>query len=236
MSNGFWISSAKSHPGSVRHVNEDAFLNEPNAGLWCVADGMGGHAKGDVASALIVEKLAALLTASSVLSLESINQAIQAANTEIISLSKQLRTKIGSTVAVLYIQEDVANVLWAGDSRVYHFTDNKLIRVTNDHNQAEELIMHGLLKPDQAHRHPGANLITRAVGTRNSVCLDHKTLHWKPSDKFIVCTDGLYGAIGDAHIEAQLLSAESADLSELLVDSALESRARDNVTVIAVQR
>lgn len=234
MNNDCWKSTAKSHPGSVRTVNEDAFLNEPGAGLWCVADGMGGHAKGDVASALIVEKLSALMAAPAEISLDLIKQAIEDANAEILDLSTQLGQKIGSTIAVLFIAEDMAHVLWAGDSRVYHFSDNKLTCITKDHTQAEELVIHGFLTPDQAQNHPGANLITRSVGTNRTLNLEHKTLDWKGTDKFIICTDGLYGAIDHAKIEAHLADSTSANLSELLVDCALDGWARDNVTVITV--
>lgn len=234
MSHGAWTSTAKSHPGSIRAINEDAFLNEPRAGLWCVADGMGGHLKGDVASALIIQKLAALTVTPAELSSGAIEQALQEVNAEILALSQQVGEKIGSTVAVLLIQGDVASVLWAGDSRIYHLADNQLVQVTHDHNQAEELVKHGLLARHQAKRHPGSNLLTRAIGISHSVSLEHKRVCCKATDKFIICSDGLNGAIEDTRIEAELVKTAFTDISERLVNCALERRARDNVTVITV--
>lgn len=235
MSRLTWTSMAKSHSGYVRAENEDALLNAPNVGLWCVADGMGGHHKGDVASALIVESLASLTTQTDTVSAETITQAIQSANTKILDLANKFGEKVGSTVAALFIEDNTANVLWAGDSRVYHFSENTLTRITQDHNQAEELVMLGFLAPEQAESHPGSRLLTRAVGTRDMLCLDHKSLPCKASDIFIVCTDGLNGAMDDKTIEALLQTAGETDLSNLLINKALANQARDNVTVVAVQ-
>lgn len=229
-----WMSSAKSHAGSVRPLNEDAFLNKPDAGLWCVADGMGGHLKGEIASSLIVEKLSELLDKSEALSTDAITSAINDANREIFAISQQLGEKVGSTVAVLFLQNHIAHALWAGDSRIYHLSDNKLVRVTEDHNQAAELVKYGFLAPERMQRHPGSSLLTRAVGTNPSLKLDYKTLAWKASDKFILCSDGLNDVMDVASIEAQLPKTESVNLSEWLIDSALDNWAIDNITAVAV--
>lgn len=229
-----WNSTAKSHPGSVRPENEDAFLNEPGKALWCVADGMGGHDKGDVASQLIVDKLSMLVSSSVSLSIESITQCVEDANSEILSLSQRLGGKVGSTVVILWIYEHTAHVLWAGDSRVYRFSNNKLSRVTADHNQAEELLFHGLISPEKARTHPGTRLITRAVGISSSFTLEHTSFEWKPSDRFILCSDGLNGALEDHVIESLLSKYESLEVCESLLNCALDSWARDNVTVIAI--
>jgi protein phosphatase len=234
MNRGSWKSTAKSHKGSVRPLNEDAFLNQPDAALWCVADGMGGHSKGDVASGIIVQKLSELIANSDELSTDSIQTAIEAANTEIVSLSRQLKETIGSTVAVLFVADDIAHIFWAGDSRIYHFTDNKLVQVTQDHNQAGELVKYGMLTPERAKRHPGANLLTRAVGINSSLRLDHKSLAWKESDKFILCTDGLNSVMENVAINAHFIVTESKDWSESLINQALDNWALDNITAVTV--
>ncbi|GEA12552.1 protein phosphatase 2C domain-containing protein [Alteromonas sp. KUL49] len=229
-----WTSTAASHRGSIRAVNEDAFLSEPNARLWCVADGMGGHSKGDVASALIVEKLASIIHNQRSLSVASITSAIQEANTEVIELSKQLKEKVGSTVVVLFIEDDCAHILWAGDSRVYRYSNGALECLTRDHNQAEELVAHGLLARSKANSHPGSRLITRAVGTNASLQLEHITVDWHNTDQFILTSDGLNDVMEDPSIVFELANTASDTISDRLIENALNRWALDNISVINV--
>ncbi len=229
-----WISTANSHRGSIRAVNEDAFLSESSAKLWCVADGMGGHSKGDVASTLIVNKLAAIAQNPSTLSVPSIIVAIQQANTEIIELSKQLGEKVGSTVAVMYIEDDEVNILWAGDSRVYRCADSVLECLTRDHNQAEELVAHGLLSREKANSHPGSRLITRAVGTSSSLQLEHIKVKWHESDHFVLTSDGLNNVMEDPATVSELSGSACKNISDTLIENALKRWALDNITVINV--
>lgn len=236
MNCGSWKSTAKSHSGSVRPSNEDAFLNEPGVGLWCVADGMGGHEKGEVASALIIRKLSESIANSEGLSVAHIKNAVNDANSEIIGLSRKLGSKIGSTVAILFMQHDVAHILWAGDSRVYQFSEDRLIRVTEDHNQAQELVKYGFLSPEKVEGHPGSKLLTRTVGTNQRLRLEHKILNVKSTDKFILCSDGMNAVMEGDVAASKLQSAEPGDVGEELIHIALDNWALDNITAIVVYK
>lgn len=240
-----WTSSAKSHAGSVRPLNEDAYLNEPYAGLWCVADGMGGHLKGEIASSLIVEKLYKLLAEPDIssanidsadkVSVDAIRGSIDEANVELANLAKQLGEKVGTTAAVLFIEENTAHVLWVGDSRIYHLSDNQLVQLTEDHNQAAELLKYGFITEAQARRHPGSSLLTRAVGTSSSVQMEYKSIPWKANDKFVLCSDGLNAVMEDDSVIKQLLQPDPVDLSQWLINTALERWALDNITAVVVE-
>lgn len=234
-----WKSTVRSHAGSVRALNEDAFLNAPDAGLWCVADGMGGHLKGEVASGLIIDKLSELVANSGEsstipITIEDISRVIDDANNELLVLSKQFGEKIGSTVSVLFIEGDIAHIIWAGDSRIYHFSDEQLEQVTDDHNQAGELVKLGFISREKARRHPGTSLLTRAVGMNAKLYLEHREVDWKPNDQFILCSDGLNEVMENSSIEAQLNAPHPKDLSDWLVNAALDRWALDNVTAVVV--
>ena len=152
-----WRSMFVSHRGAVRTTNEDSFLEAPDLGLWVIADGMGGHEAGQVASATIVHALEAMPKLSSGEDTEAcVRERIAAANDRLLALSEEIfggRT-IGSTVALLILRPDGATCLWAGDSRIYRLRQGRLQRLTRDHSRTEELIAQGVIAPTQAEGHP----------------------------------------------------------------------------------
>ena len=222
-----------SHRGSVRSLNEDAYLEAPDLGLWAVADGMGGHEAGNLASRLVIDALDAVQPATAPADMIAQVQAqMAAANRRIRMLSEQrLQGRLtGSTVAVLILSGQTAVCLWAGDSRVYRYRDGALIRLTRDHSRTEEMIALGLLTTDEEADPRYANIITRAVGTQDVFELETRVEPLAAADVFLLCTDGLSKAVSDADI-ATMIGAGWNTAARGLVDLALSRAARDNVTV-----
>lgn len=227
---------AVTHPGKVRPRNEDALLARADIGLWAVADGMGGHDAGDVASQLIVKALDGIAKATTAVELlEATESRIFEANREIIALSRQNGGGIiGSTVAILLISEDHYACLWAGDSRLYLVNQGVARQVSRDHTEVEEMIASGALSPDEARKWP-QNVITRAIGVHENLELDIITGAFEESAVFILCSDGLTKHVSDEEIcrHASVENAQSA--CDALVDLALERGGYDNISVIIVR-
>lgn len=230
-----WKSVGKTDIGTVRKVNEDGFLDSSHQGMWCVADGMGGHAKGDVASKMIVDSLQDIANTNSYpLSTQNVMHVLQGVNKRLVSMANEDQTVIGSTVVVLVFDHQFSHCIWAGDSRIYRVRNNKLTRLTQDHSQVEELVQKGLLAPEEAERHPNANVITRAVGASDKLELDLVSDVRLDGDKYLLCSDGLNKVMDDLEIEQLLLNTPLDAIAPLLINTSLERKARDNVTVIVV--
>ena len=230
-----WKSVAKTDIGTIRKVNEDGFLDTPNLGMWCVADGMGGHAKGDVASQLIIDSLQDFASNNNYpLGTPQIKHVLQQVNSRLVAMASEKQAVIGSTVVVLVFDQQYAHCIWAGDSRIYRVRNNKLTRLTQDHSQVEEMVQQGLLTPEEAENHPNANVITRAVGASEELDLDLVSDVRLDGDKYILCSDGLNKVIDDTEIEQMLLNTPLDSIAHLLIQTSLERNARDNVTVVIV--
>lgn len=232
-----WSSSSRSDVGMVRDVNEDACLERPDLGLWAVADGMGGHSAGDVASRMIVETLDAIPPAPR---LSAMVEAVERGLLEVNSRLKEIAARqdthtIGSTVAAMLASGRHCVCLWAGDSRIYRFRDRTLEKLTQDHALVEELVEKGVLSREEAAHHPQGNLVTRAVGASQELYLDMEMCELNDDDVFILCSDGLDKEVEDAEIAEVIARENGADLSEVLVDLALSRGGHDNVTVVAVR-
>jgi len=236
MNNPVWNSAAQTDIGTVRKVNEDDYYDCSQAKLWCVADGMGGHARGDVASQMITKMLCELVTEQNhVVSAHDVMTCIKESNRHLIALSDQHQSIVGSTVVALLIDEQQAHFIWAGDSRIYRLRDNRIKRITRDHSQVEDMIDAGLIQPEDAEHHPKANVITRAVGASIELDLDIKSLDVRPDDQYFLCSDGLNKVMSDGEIEQALLTMPSDTIAQRLIKIALDRKARDNVTVIVVR-
>jgi protein phosphatase len=230
-----WKSVSKTDIGTIRKVNEDAYLDSSHVGMWCVADGMGGHAKGDVASQLIVDSLRSIANTNNYpLAIEQIEHELQQVNSRLVYMASEKKAVIGSTVVVLIFDQQFAHCIWAGDSRIYRIRNNKLKRLTQDHSQVEEMVQEGLLTPEEAEHHPNANVITRAVGASEELDLDVVSDIRLDGDKYFLCSDGLNKVIGDVEIEQLLLNTPLNDIASLLIKTSLERKAKDNVTVVIV--
>lgn len=232
-----WRSSARTDPGRVRAVNEDAFLERPDIGLWVVADGMGGHEAGDVASHMLVDQLARLGPQARMSGfVDAVEGQVLDVNSRLFGMGhrKSAKRTIGSTVVALLACGSHSLSVWAGDSRVYVYRAGHLQAVTRDHSQVEELIEQGLILRVDAERHPEANVITRAVGATDSLCLDLELRDLQEQDRYLLCSDGLYKEVSEPEIAELLGTGTCAEASLALVNLTLERGAHDNVTVVVV--
>ncbi len=233
-----WVSEGATDVGTVRPLNEDSFLCQPDIGLWTVADGMGGHDGGSVASQMIVEHLSYLSTKTNLETfVNDIENTVTAANNRLLDYSReQLNGRIiGSTFVSLLIKGNVGVCLWAGDSRLYRFRHNKLSQLSRDHSHVAELVSEGLLSEEAAKNHPEANVITRAVGTSERIDIDIDVFDVSVGDLFLLCSDGLYNAVEDDDI-IQCLRESALDTSvNKLIQTALNNQASDNVSVVLVK-
>lgn len=234
-----WSSAGRSHVGMVRAINEDACLAMPELGLWTVADGMGGHEAGDVASHMIIESLQQMTPPLDWQDfLDSTRERLREVNRRLREESAQRyqHRTIGSTVVVLLAYESQSACLWVGDSRIYRLRDGQLQQLTRDHSHVQELVDQGLIAPEDAHRHPLANVITRAVGSAEELQIDEVIHPLQAGDLFLLCSDGLNKTVSDEEI-AGLLAHSDHNCQEAVkafIHLALMRDASDNVTTVVV--
>jgi serine/threonine protein phosphatase PrpC len=227
-----WAAAGASHVGRVRTVNEDAWLARPELALLAVADGMGGHARGDLASRTVVEELALVPPAASLGELEAAARAaLERAQARIRGLARAEAQTVGTTVAVLLARGRSAVLLWAGDSRVYGLRGGRLEPLTRDHSLVQELVERGELTAEAARRHPWRNRITRAVGTAQGLELERRAVELAPGERVLLCSDGLTCHLEDAEI-GPALARYGLGAPAALVEATLVRGARDNVTVV----
>ncbi|MBU6227914.1 MAG: Stp1/IreP family PP2C-type Ser/Thr phosphatase [Acidobacteria bacterium] len=225
---------ALTHPGQVRTNNEDAFLVEDR--LFVVADGMGGHSAGEVASGLAVASLRD--GATGIVDEASMKSAMQMANgvihTE--SMMNHLRHGMGTTIAALLVNDnDTVVVAHVGDARIYRWHEGNLSRVTKDHSYVQELVDEGVITLEEARVHPRRNIVTRALGIDAEVEVSTSTLPISIGSRYILCSDGLVDEVTDSEIAAILGRHESASAAaEALISAANSAGGRDNITVIVV--
>jgi serine/threonine protein phosphatase Stp1 len=230
-----FLSWATTHVGTVRSHNEDALVNRPDLGMWVVADGAGGHARGDVASRMIVEALETIppdLPAGAMLS--EIRQRVNDTHAALRAQQNgDPRQMSASTIVVLVARGNHFACLWAGDSRAYLLRGGEFTQITRDHSLVQELVDSGAITQAEADSHPSANVITRAVGADIELDLDKVTSDLLPGDRFLLCSDGLCKTVPDAEMAALLAAPEAP--TERLIEAALAHRGRDNVTAVAMQ-
>ncbi len=224
------------HTGRVRDHNEDRYLTSPEAGLWLVADGMGGHHGGELASGSIVDHLASIGRAASAPDLQArFVDRITRANDEILGIAQANGAIVGSTVVALLTYEDHFAVVWSGDSRIYLIRDGELVQISRDHTEAQELLDRGSITVEEARDWPRKNVITRAIGVAADPNLDQRYGTLMDGDTFILCSDGLTGHVADEEILDLTYSREPQAACEALVELTLERGATDNVTVVVVR-
>jgi len=242
---------ARTDPGPVREANEDSFLVDVDNGLFVVADGMGGHASGEIASAIAVDSVQEVLLGGinpdetrldrSVVDdeeeiRERLRYAMNQASIQIrkAALANPVHTGMGTTLVVLLIEDDEAHIGHVGDSRIYLFRDDRLLRLTRDHTVVQQEIDAGRLTPELARIVPHKNILTQSVGYHGPVEPDTSTRPVEPGDIFLLCSDGLTDPLDDDHIAEICRATEAEDLAEVLVQNALNAGAEDNVTVVVV--
>lgn len=232
-----WTSASRSHPGMVREVNEDACLEQPERGLWAVADGMGGHALGEFASRLVIRSLADLPAPQSLVQyIDDAHQCLQDANRRLRSEAAQRDVPIiGTTIVALLASGRHAAFLWAGDSRVYRCRAGRLGLLTRDHSQIEAARSRRPANSDDTLHRPPANLITRALGAEDTLEIDRATVEVVDGDVFLLCSDGLSNEVSELAIEQALLPGNCRQAAQTLVDLALQQGGHDNITAVVVR-
>jgi serine/threonine protein phosphatase PrpC len=234
-----WTSAGLSDTGKVRQINEDAFLDRPEAGLWAVADGMGGHDAGNFASTLIIDRLATIAFPDDLgNTVDLVQKTLKEVNQELLdeAHSRGNAGTIGSTLVVLLAHDGHCACLWAGDSRVYRLRHGILQALTRDHSLVEDLVEQGLLLRRDAECHPDANVITRAVGAMEYLDVDVQFDEVRTGDRYLLCSDGLYKELSTREIgNAMQFGSDCKAISRDLLQNALDRGARDNVTVVLVE-
>jgi protein phosphatase len=227
-------TGAATHVGKVRTRNEDSYLAKPEIGVWAVADGMGGHEAGDLASQTVVKALASIVAPNSASELLSqCESRMVLANNHLVEIARERGgILIGSTVAVLLTFGFHYACVWSGDSRIYLIRGGEITQLSRDHTQVQELVEEGVLTPEEARTFPGRNVITRAIGVHPEPELELAQGALRPGDTFVICSDGLTGHVGDAEILAHAARGRAQAAADALVALTLERGALDNVTVV----
>ena len=233
-------SSGVSHTGHVRNKNEDSILVHDEENVWIVADGMGGHHAGDFASQTITNNLSLFKQHP------SLDDSILLLEENILNSNSIIRKKsghlgrnatIGSTVVCVYVWNNLLFVLWAGDSRLYRYRQGKFERLTEDHSYVEELVRMGKIEARDAEEHPAANVVLKAVGIDERLCIDFEYFEVEDDDIYIICTDGLYKDLDEANIVPIIEShtEDTKSLSEALLASSLDAGGTDNTSIITLK-
>ena len=228
-----FFHGAATSTGRVRRVNEDSYLVLPP--IFAVADGMGGHDAGEVASAVAIDVLARYARGGP-LSVDAVLAALDEANRAVIGHGEAQRmgttvTGLASLVTPAGSQLMVFNV---GDSRVYRLAGDQFGQLTVDHSEVQELVLAGAITPEQARTHPRRNIVTRALGSDFVVRPDHWLLPPLAGDRYLVCSDGLTGELTDEEILPLLLADDPQQAAAALVAAADGAGGHDNTTVIVV--
>jgi len=241
------------HVGRQRQHNEDAFLVESDAKLFLVADGMGGHAAGEIASRIAVDSISEFILHTKeddgtwphaydehyTRTTNRLMAAVRMANTRVLeAMKKDARLRgMGTTVVACMADDEKMSVAHVGDSRAYLIREGQLSRITNDHSWVFEQVQAGMLTEAEAEKHPLRNVITRALGGALQVTPDASEIHAKPGDVFLLCSDGLTGMVPETEI-LRVVTAHSDDLQKAcqqLIDAANERGGLDNVTAVLVR-
>lgn len=241
------------HVGRQRQHNEDTFLVSEDAGLYLVADGMGGHAAGEIASRIAAESVSEFIEhtenedgtwpyaydESTTRATNRLTAALKVANTRVLeAMRKDSRLRgMGTTVVACLVDGDCASVAHVGDSRAYLVRDGELSRITDDHSWVFEQVQAGMISADEAERHPLRNVITRALGGALTVVPDASEIQLRAGDVFLLCSDGLTGMVPEDDIR-QIVIEHHADLEkacDVLIERANERGGYDNITTVLVR-
>jgi len=238
-----WQSSALSDVGKVRKINEDAFLERSDIGLWVVADGMGGHHAGDVASQTAVVSLNDIVFPDGGVYkdlstfITEVVDCLQQANDKLVAMAQGLSPDvvIGSTVVAMLAVGNQCAAVWSGDSRLYQFRAGVLRQLTRDHSLVNEMIRNGQGSREELTNSQISNVVTQALGAEAELNVETVLFTAQKNDLYLLCSDGLTGEVSESEISCLLAGAEFNDIPRLLVDSALSRMARDNITVVVIR-
>lgn len=220
--------------GKKRKQNEDAAWFDEKRGVFAVADGMGGHLAGEVASAMAIDAVAHMAAQRKKPSIELLKKAVLSAHKRILAHAKghEECSGMGTTLSVMWRADRYMYIAHVGDSRIYRLRENKLEQITEDHSLVGEFVRAGLITKEEARVHPRRNIITRALGTEGDNTPDLLAADYLPTDRFLLCTDGLTGMVSDDEIERVLLENDIENAADQLLAMALDAGGSDNVTLI----
>jgi protein phosphatase len=239
MTDIIWEAAGLTDQGCRRSHNEDSILERKDDGIFVVADGMGGHAAGDVASQMLTDAISGMEAIGSFPTL------VDRFDDTMIGINRQIRAHadehfggktMGCTLVSMLAANSVGVCMWAGDSRLYQVRDGEMVQISRDHDPLEELVESGAITPEQADEHPDSSVITRAVGGQPELYLDIIAFDVQPDDVYLLCSDGLYREVLRDEIHQILGNEEPVErTAKQLMNLALERGARDNVSVIVTR-
>ena len=232
----FFECVTRTHVGHKRKINEDSVFSDAEHGFWVVADGMGGHDAGEIASTMVTDALRCMPPFSNVEELSAAAvDALRRVNSELIELARahdrMPNRMIGTTVVGLAIANGSFCCFWMGDSRAYRLRRGKITCLTRDHSLVQNLVDAGMLTAQEALTHENANVITRAVGAAEDIEVDIVGGDVLPGDQFLLASDGLTRLVGDDELAAELNCAPPHQAAEKLIDTVLARGAPDNVSL-----
>ncbi len=231
-----WRSAGRTAQGKQRTRNEDAFLDCPQRGCWAVADGMGGHQAGDVASRWVISNLAALSGFGSFEQrIEAVRRCLRGLDTQLGQALAQPCT-MGSTVVALLLEEHRAACIWAGDSRCYLWRRQRLYQLSRDHSLQQQLMDQQQLSLEQAQAYPGARALTRAIGAPQPLSLEVLELSTLPGDVFLLCSDGLYQGLSHGELGSAMGGRTPRQVLDQMFANVLRGPARDDLTAVVIQQ
>ena len=225
-------SVSRSHVGRIRTINEDRVFDCAAAGLWAVADGMGGHRGGDLAAQIAIDELRYLVQRGIRITVAEVQVALASANTAIVRRNRDLGLDAGATMVVALLDGSTARIGWAGDSRAYLLRSGGAELLTQDHSVVQELVTAGLLTAEAADRHPQSNVVTRALGVGDAVEVDWVSVDLRKGDRLLLCSDGLSRSLRDADFAPASAIEQAADA--MLAD-ALRRDGADNISLVIVE-
>lgn len=231
-------SVSRTDVGLKRKINQDSVLAEPQRNLWAVADGMGGHDAGEVASAMVVNALKALPNGDTLdATITAASDTLSGVNQDLIVLaqSKPEGRSIGTTIVGLAIADGAYRCFWAGDSRAYLLRNGELLRLSRDHSLVQDMVDAGILTPHEAERHQNSNIIMRAVGVAKDLKLDVVGGDALPGDQFLLASDGLTRVVDDEELMAEMIRNPPDRAADVLIELVLRRGAPDNVSLVIVK-
>lgn len=229
------LSAFRTDVGKVRANNQDAPIVSEKLRLYGVADGMGGHKGGEVASTSARDDLLRELEGKTP-SVAALSSAIEEVNRQIYHQQEHddALTGMGTTLSVLWMSDNFVYIGHVGDSRVYLLRDGEFKKMTLDHSLVEQLVREGVLTEEEAQNHPMRNIITRAIGTDESVEVDVVVEERRKGDLWLACSDGLHGLVDDRQMRDALRQYAPEKAADVLLKAALDAGGRDNVTLVIV--
>jgi serine/threonine protein phosphatase PrpC len=225
------VSTARTHVGHVRALNEDRFLDRPQAGLFAVIDGMGGHRGGDEAAQSVVDALRQLGTAPEDVSAARVIDALTRANTVIHERNVATGQHAGATVVAAHVDGDTVDLAWVGDSRCYHIGRGTVRQLTRDHSVVQELVDAGLLTAAGAETHPQANVVTRALGVGARCDVETRRIGLATGDRILLCSDGLSRSLRPEDLTDRPID----ELADALLGHALARDGADNISLVLIE-